>query len=66
MRNNEMITWPYTAVVTHDGKPLAEYRCSTLESLLTHMRPYLEMPGVTAVITTQAEPAGKESGDVRS
>lgn len=50
-----MPPWPYTAVVTCDGTPLAEYKCSTLDSLLEHMRPYLETPGVTAVITVAPE-----------
>jgi len=48
-------TWPYTAIITHDGEVLAEYHCSTLDSLLKHLRPYLEMPRVTAVIHTWKE-----------
>lgn len=51
------VSWPFTAVITQDGKALAEYKCSTTDSLIPVLRPYLKMPGVTVVITT----AGKET-----
>lgn len=47
------VRWPFIAIITQDGEPLAEWKCSTTDSLLTAIRPYLEKPGVTIVITSE-------------
>jgi hypothetical protein len=64
--------WPaatrYTAAITHSNKPLAELWCSTPDSLVSALRPYLAMPGITAVITTPDLPTSRsneqETGNV--
>lgn len=45
------VRWPFTAIITHDGELLAEWYCSTPDSFLAAIRPYLAMPGVTITIT---------------
>jgi len=54
-RENSLIRWPFVAVATHNSEPLAEYRCSTPDSLIAFIRPYLDRPGVTITITVSEE-----------
>jgi hypothetical protein len=58
-----MDTWPYWAVIAQNGEQLSEYGCSTVDSLFAMIRQDLEMPGVTAVITTAVS---KETAHVNS
>lgn len=44
-------SWPFLASILQNNEPLAEYKCSAPDSLITALRPYLEIPGVTITIT---------------